>query len=127
MEMRSPLSRARGAGGSKDGAAHHWWSERIWAIALIPLLIWFAVSAVSLVGADHAAFKEWAGAHGNPVLLILFTIAMYHHGQMGLTVIIEDYVHGEAVNFIAVLLTKLVAFFCAAYTIFSVIRLTFGT
>jgi len=84
-------------------------------------------SAVTLVGVDHATFKAWVGTHGNPVLLILLTIAIYHHGQMGLTVILEDYVHGEAANFISVLLVKLGAFFFAAYTIFSIVRLTFGT
>ncbi len=126
MDMRSSLSRARGHGSAKEGAAGHGWAQRLTAIALIPLLLWFAASAVTMVGADHATFKAWASAHGNPVLLILFTIAMYHHGQMGLTVIIEDYIHHEAVNFTTILLVKLGAFFCAAYTIFSIVRLTFG-
>ncbi len=126
MDMRSSLSRARGHGSAKEGAAGHWWAERIWAIALIPLCLWFVASAVTMVGADHATFKAWVGAHGNPVLLILLTIAMYHHGQMGLTVVIEDYVHHETASFVGLLLVKMGAFFFAAYTIFSIVRLTFG-
>lgn len=126
MDMRSSLSHARGHGSAKEGGVGHWFAERIWAIALIPLLLWFAASAVTMVGADHATFKAWVSAHGNPVLLILFTIAMYHHGQMGLTVVIDDYIHHEAVNLTAIVLVKLGAFFCAAYTIFSIVRLTFG-
>lgn len=126
MEMRSPLSRARGVGTAKEGGIGHWWVERLTAIALVPLCLWFVVSAVSMVGADHAMFRVWVGAHGNPVLLILLTIAMYHHGQLGASVIIEDYVHNEAANVISLILVKLGAFFFGAYTIFSIVRLTFG-
>ena len=126
MELRSPLGRARGFGSAKEGGTGHWWAQRLTAIALGPLTLWFVASAVFMVGADHAAFKEWVGTHGNPVLLILLTVALYHHLQLGLQVVIEDYIHTEAVNVTAVILVKLGAFFCAAYTIFSILRLTFG-
>ncbi len=126
MELRSSLGRVRGLGGSKEGGIAHWWAERLAAIALIPLTLWFVFSAVSMTGADFVHFKAWVGTYGNPVLLILFTIAAYHHGQMGMSVIIEDYVHNEAVHLIALILVKLGAFFCATYTIFCIARLTFG-
>ena len=101
MELRSTLSKVRGHGLSTEGGVGHWWAERITAIALVPLTIWFIVSALSMVGADYAAFKAWIGGHGNAVLLILLTIAVYHHGQLALQGIIEDYIHHEAVHFIA--------------------------
>jgi len=126
MELRSPLSRARGLGPTKEGGTGHWWAERMTAIALVPLTVWFVISAISMVGADHATFKAWAGAHGNPVLLILFSIAVYHHGQLALQVIIEDYIHHEAVHFTVLIGVKLTAIFLAAFTIFSVAKLTFG-
>ncbi len=126
MELRSPLGRVRGLGSPKEGGTGHWWAERMTAIALVPLTVWFVISAISMVGADHATFTGWVGAHGNPVLLILLTIALYHHLQLGLQVVIEDYIHHEAVNVTAVVLVKLGSFFCAAYTIFSIVRLTFG-
>lgn len=126
MEFRSSLGRVRGLGVSKEGGIGHWWAERLAAIALVPLTLWFIYSAVLMTGADLVHFKAWVGAYGNPVLLILFTIAVYHHGQMGMTVIIEDYVHHEAANLIAIVLVKLGAFFCATYTIFCIARLTFG-
>ncbi|MFQ5764699.1 MAG: succinate dehydrogenase, hydrophobic membrane anchor protein [Rhodospirillales bacterium] len=126
MELRSPLSRARGLGAAKEGGMGHWWAARLTAIALVPLMLWFVVSAIFLVGADHAAFKAWVGAFGNPVLLILLTIALYHHAQLGLQEVIEDYVHHEAANVTAIVLVKLGAFFCATFTIFSIVRLTFG-
>jgi succinate dehydrogenase / fumarate reductase membrane anchor subunit len=126
MEMRSSLGRARSLGESKEGGLGHWRAERLSAIALVPLTLWFVFSAVFLVGADLATFKAWVGTHGNPVLLILFTIAAYHHGHLGLSVIIEDYIHHEAVNPIALILVKIGSFFCAVYTIFCIVRLTFG-
>jgi succinate dehydrogenase / fumarate reductase membrane anchor subunit len=126
MELRSPLSRVRGLGPAKEGGTGHWWAVRITAIALVPLVVWFVISALSMVGADYAQFRAWAGAHGNPVLLILLTIAIYHHGQLGLQVIIEDYIHHEAAHFTTLILVKLGALFLAVYTIFSVVRLTFG-
>ncbi len=126
MEMRSPLSRARGLGPTKEGGTAHWWAERMTAIALVPLTIWFVISAIAMVGADYATFKAWAGAHGNPVLLILYAIAVYHHGQLGMQVIIEDYIHHEAVHFTALILVKMTAVFLAAFTIFSIAKLTFG-
>lgn len=126
MELRSTLSKVRGHGLSTEGGVGHWWAERMTAIALVPLTLWFVVSALTKVNADHATFVEWAGAEGNPVLLILLTIAVYHHGQLALQVIIEDYIHHEAVHFTALIAVKLGAFFLAAFTIFSVARLTFG-
>ncbi len=127
MEMRSPLGRVRGLGTTKEGGTGHWWAERMTAIALVPLTIWFVISAISMVGADHATFKEWVGAHGNPVLLILLAIAVYHHGHLALQVIIEDYIHHEVVHFTVLIGVKMVAFFLAVYTIFAVAKLTFGT
>ena len=126
MELRSPLGRVRGLGTTKEGGTAHWWAERMTAIALVPLTIWFVISAISMVGADYAEFKAWAGAHGNPVLLILYAIAVYHHGQLALQVIIEDYIHHEAVHFIFLIGVKMTAIFLAAFTIFSVAKLTFG-
>ena len=126
MELRSTLSRVRGSGLSTEGGVGHWWAQRITAIALVPLTVWFVISAISMVGADHAQFRAWAGAHGNPVLLIMLTVAVYHHGQLGMQVIIEDYIHHEAARFTALILDKLGAVFLAIYTIFSIVKLTFG-
>ena len=126
MELRSPLGRVRGLGPAKEGGTAHWWAQRMTAIALVPLTVWFVISAISMVGADYAEFRAWAGAYGNPVLLIMLTVAVYHHGQLGMQVIIEDYIHHEAARFTALILVKLGAVFLAIYTIFSVAKLTFG-
>ena len=115
------IRKAASATGGRNGAA-----LAVGAVDASSELLGILGGASGMTGADIAQFKAWVGAYGNPVLLILFTIAVYHHGQMALTVIIEDYVHNEAANLIALVLVKLGAFFCATYTIFCIVRLTFG-
>ena len=127
MELRSPLGRVRGLGPTKEGGTGHWWMQRLTAIALVPLTIWFVVSTVSMVGVDLAYFREWISGPGNAVLLILLTIAVYHHGQLGLQVVIEDYIHHEWVHFTAIISVKLGAFSMAVYTIYSITLLAFGS
>lgn len=124
MEMRSPLARVRGLGSSNDGI-HHWWVQRLTGIALIPLVLWFVLYAVGLASADLATVKAWVGAHYNPVLLILLIICMFHHGQLGLQVVIEDYIHKESVKVTSLLLVKGGALLLGACSAFAVLRLTF--
>lgn len=125
MDMQSHLARARGLGSTNEGVGH-WWMQRLTGIALIPLTLWFIYSAVQMSGASHAEFTTWVGTHGNPVLLILLIIAIFHHGQLGLQVVIEDYIHSEGPKVALLVLTKFAAIFIGACSIFAVLRLTFG-
>ena len=126
MEFRSQLGRVRGLGASHEGA-HHFWVQRVTGVALVPLLLWFVFAATSMVGADVETFKTWVGTHYNPVLLILLILAMFHHAQLGLQVIIEDYVHSEAIKITSLILTKFAVVLIGACAIFAVIRMTFGS
>jgi succinate dehydrogenase / fumarate reductase, membrane anchor subunit len=125
MSMRSPLGRVRGLGSSNDGV-HHWWAQRLTGLALVPLSLWFIFSVVGLAGADLPTVTAWIGQHGNPVMLILLTIAMFHHAQLGLQVVIEDYVSAESTKVFLLVVTKLMAVLFGASCIFAVLRLTFG-
>ena len=126
MEMRSYLSRARGLGSTNEGV-HHWRWQRITGIALVPLALWFVFSMISLIGADLTTVRAWVGAHGNPVLLTSLIIAMFHHAQLGLQVVTEDYVHGEATKASSLFIIKTIAVLCGMSCIFAVLRLTFGS
>ncbi|MEQ8320179.1 MAG: succinate dehydrogenase, hydrophobic membrane anchor protein [Rhodospirillales bacterium] len=126
MELRSQLGRVRGLGASHEGA-HHFWVQRITGIALVPLVIWFVLSASSVVGADLSTFKAWVGTHYNPVLLVMLIVAMFYHAQLGLQVVIEDYVHGEGVKIASLILVKFAIYLIGACAVFAVIRLTFGS
>tara|TARA_R110000787_G_scaffold285173_2_gene400185 strand:+ start:143957 stop:144337 length:381 start_codon:yes stop_codon:yes gene_type:complete len=126
MEMRSQLGRVRGLGSNKEGA-HHFWVQRVSGVALIPLALWFVFAVTSVIGADLSTFKAWVGTHYNPLLLVLLIGCMFYHAQLGLQVIIEDYVHGEAVKLTSLIVMKFAAVLLAGSAVFAVIRLTFGS
>ena len=124
-DLRSPLNRVRGLGSAKEGT-HHWWAQRLTALALIPLTIWFVVSIICLTGADHATAKAWLGSLW-PAALLILTIGMtFHHGQLGLQVVIEDYVHNEALKIASILLVKGVAVVLSVVAIAAIARIAFG-
>jgi succinate dehydrogenase / fumarate reductase membrane anchor subunit len=119
--MRTTLGRVRGLGSSHDGVGH-WWAQRLTAVALAPLVIWFVISALSLMGADYAEFQAWLGTFGNAVLLILLAIALFHHAQLGIQVVIEDYVHAEAPKMIGLIATKFIAAVAGASTVLAIVK-----
>ena len=126
MEMRSPLARARGLGSTGDGF-HHWWLERLSAIALVPLVLWCAWAMTGLVGTDLAGLKAWAGHGQNAVLLILTVMTGLYHWQSGMQVVLEDYVHNKPVKVAAIITVKLAALLMGALNVFAVLKLVFGS
>jgi succinate dehydrogenase / fumarate reductase, membrane anchor subunit len=92
--MRSALGRVRGLGSAKEGV-EHWWMQRLTAIALVPLTVWFVASIVAHAGADQAAVAAWVASPFVAVPLILLVIATFYHAALGLQVVIEDYIAHE--------------------------------
>jgi succinate dehydrogenase / fumarate reductase membrane anchor subunit len=123
-DFRSPLSRARGLGSAKSGV-HHWWIQRLTAIALIPLVVWFAISLVMLSGADYAVVRAWIGSPLVMVLLILTIGIGLHHGQLGLQVVWEDYTDG-GLRVVMIVLTKFIAVVFGLGAIVAIMRIGFG-
>ena len=76
--MRSPLGRAIGLGSAKEGVAH-WWRQRVSALALVPLTLWFVIAVIGLIGADHAAFVAWVRSPMPAVFLVLLLVATFYH------------------------------------------------
>ncbi|UYN95137.1 MAG: succinate dehydrogenase, hydrophobic membrane anchor protein [Enhydrobacter sp.] len=124
-DLRTPLARARGLGSAKDGLAH-WWAQRLTAIALIPLTVWFAISLVMLSGADYATVRAWIGAPLVMVLLVLTIVIGLHHGQLGMQVVIEDYVHGEGWKLALIVAIRFVAVLFGLGAIVAIMRIGFG-
>lgn len=125
MKFRSPLSQARGLGSAKSGT-HHWWMQRVTAIALVPLIIWFLVSTLGLLGADYDVVKAWVAQPLTSVLLILFVSAFFYHMKLGVQVVIEDYVHGEGRKLAALLAVNFAAIALCVACIFSILKIAFG-
>lgn len=92
MNLRSDLGRARGLGSAKDGV-RHWRLQRLTAVALVPLSVWFLLEVLCMFRADHATIVAWISAPYVTVLLIGFALALFWHMKLGLQVVIEDYVH----------------------------------
>lgn len=125
MSLRSPLARARGLGAAHNGT-HHWWAQRLTSIALAPLILWLAFSFVSLATADHATATAWLRAPVNAILMLALIAALFHHMQLGLQVIIEDYVHGHARKFVVLIVVKFGAALLAIAAAFAVLKVAFG-
>ncbi len=123
--MRSALGRVRHLGSAKEGV-QHWWAQRLTALALVPLTLWFVASIAYLAGADHAGFTGWVARPHNALLMILLLGAGFHHAQLGLQVVIEDYVHGEGAKLAALIVVKFAALLLALAGIFAVLKIAFG-
>lgn len=123
--LRSPVARVRGLGSAKEGV-HHWWMQRVTAIALVPLSVWFVASVVCLAGADHAAITQWLGAPFTLGALSLTLIAAFYHAVLGLQVVIEDYIHAKAVKVTLILLIQFAAFAFTAAGIIAMLMIAFA-
>ena len=124
-DLRTPLARARGLGSAREGVKH-WWAQRLTAIALIPLVVWFAISLVMLSGADYDIARAWIGSPLVMVLLILTIVIGLHHGQLGLQVVIEDYVHGDGWKLALIVAVRFVAVIFGLAAVVSILRIGFG-
>jgi succinate dehydrogenase / fumarate reductase, membrane anchor subunit len=124
--MRSPLGRAVGLGSAKEGV-EHWWLQRITAVALVPLSLWFVIAIIRLVGADFDSVRDWVGNPLSAIGLVLLVIATFYHASLGLQVVIEDYVHAELTKLGLVVVIRLACFAFAVAGIFAVVGMAVGT
>ena len=125
MNLQTPLGRARGLGSAKSGTKH-WWAQRVTAIALIPLTIWFVVAMISATGNDYNNAQQFIGNPINAILFILLIVATFHHAQLGLQVVIEDYVHNKPMEIGLSIITKGTVIVLGLSSVFAVLSITFG-
>ena len=125
MSLRTPLARVRGHGSAKEGP-RHWWAQRMSAVALIPLTLWFVASLLSLATADYALVVEWVRQPLVTVLLVLLLGALFYHAQLGIQVVFEDYVHVEWLKIANLIVLKLLSVLLAVVAIFCVLRIALG-
>ena len=120
----SPMARAVGLGSAKKGS-QRWWAERVTAVALVPLTLWFVASIIAHAGSDYATFITWLQAPLTTLLMILLLIALFHHSALDLQVVIEDYVH-SGFKFAAVIAVRLGCYGLAVAGIIATLRVAFG-
>ena len=118
--MRSALGKARGKGSARGGT-HHWMMQRITAIGLIPLTIYLIIALVRAMTLDYGGALEWFKFPINGAAMILFITAAFYHANLGMQIIIEDYVPSEIKRISIIIAIKLVFCAAAALSIFSIL------
>src|SRR5215510_8066590 len=124
--LRSPVGRAIGLGSAKEGV-EHWWLQRVTAVALVPLTLWFVVAVVRLSSANIDTARDWVGRPLPSILLVLLLIATFWHVSLGLQVVIEDYVHIDLAKLGLIIAVRLACFALAVAGIFAVLGMALGT
>jgi succinate dehydrogenase / fumarate reductase membrane anchor subunit len=125
MSFRTPLSTARGLGSAKHGVSH-WVSERVAAVALVPLVIWVAYSVILLAQLDYYGAVEWISSPVNATLMILTFAISFMHMQSGLRVVIEDYVYSHLGKAACLLANLFVSGLAGALAIMSILKVALG-
>ena len=123
--MRSPLGRAVGLGSAKEGV-EHWWAQRLTAIALVPLSLWFVSAIIGIAGADLETMQNWVGLPLPAILLVLLLVAAFYHLSLGLQVVIEDYVHTDLAKLGLIIIVRLLSFGFAVAGVFAVVSIALG-
>jgi succinate dehydrogenase / fumarate reductase membrane anchor subunit len=124
--LRSPLGHVLGLGSAKGGA-HHWWLQRLTSVALVPLTIWFAVSILSLPALDHVTVISWMSQSWTALLLILLVLVGAWHSQLGVRVVVEDYVNSNGVKTITLVIVTFLHALIAIAGVFAVLKVAFGS
>ena len=125
MSLRSPIGRVTGLGAAKEGGAH-WWSQRVTSVALVLLGLWFVFALLRMPDFTHEAVVQWIGSPLNSVLLLLLIGTLVYHSQLGVQVVVEDYVHHHGLKIATMMLLTFAHVAVAALAIFAVLRIAFG-
>lgn len=125
MSLQSPLSRVLGSGSAKEGT-EHWWQQRVTAVALLILGLWFAIAIVGLDSFDRVAVAAWAASPFNAIMLLLLAVTLAWHSLLGIQVVVEDYVHGPALKVFSIVLNKFVHVFLAIAAAFAILKVFLG-
>lgn len=125
MKFRSPLKNARGLGSANEGLSH-WWLQRISAVALIPLSLWFVYSLLFIFSAPYDGVANWFHSPLNSSLMMMFVLISLYHGQTGIQVVIEDYIHTKPLSIALLLLVKGGSLLLAVVSVVSILKVAIG-
>ena len=126
MSLVTPLNRVLGLGTAK-GAAEHWWHQRLTAVALVPLALWFTVGLLMLPDFSYPAVAGWVHRPVTSILLILFVGAAAYHSFLGVQVVVEDYVTGKGSRVAALMASAFAHTGLTVAAVFSILKIAFGS
>jgi len=119
MSLKSPLGRVLGLGAAGTGT-EHWLAQRLSAVALVPLTIWFAISLVTLGTLDYYTVTAWAAAPLHAILLALLVVTLVYHSSLGTQVVVEDYIHTPGQRVVVLIVLRLLHVVLAVAGVFAV-------
>lgn len=123
-DLRTPLARVKGLGSARDGTSH-FWHQRLTALLLVPLVLWIGF-CIAALPAEYGTLLSWVQQPLVTVALVLLVIAVFYHAQLGLQVIIEDYISSHARRTVVLLLSNLLCLFFGTVGVVSVLKIAFG-
>jgi succinate dehydrogenase / fumarate reductase, membrane anchor subunit len=125
MSLRSPLGRVLGLGSAKDGTGH-WWAQRVTAIALLPLTVWFVIALLTLPGMDYETVRTWVSVPITAFLALLLVAVLTYHSYLGTIVIVEDYVSSSGMKVLSLMVLRFLYVLAGGAAIFAILRVAFG-
>jgi succinate dehydrogenase / fumarate reductase, membrane anchor subunit len=125
MSLRSPLSRVLGLGSAKDGTAH-WWAQRVTAVALVPLTLWFVFSLLTLPDFEYETVRTWLSVPITGFLALLLVGVLSYHSYLGTIVIIEDYVTSSGMKVLTLMTLRFLYVLAGGAAMFAILRLVLG-
>ena len=126
MSLQSPLTRVRGRGSAKSGVSH-WWVQRVTAVTLVPLTLWFVVKLLGLPSLNIGDVREWVAEGWTPVLLIMLLGAMAWHSALGVQVVLEDYIRLKSLKVAALFTSTIFHVLVAIAGSYAVLRIALAT
>ena len=121
--MRTPLARVRGLGSAKSGL-HHWWHQRLTAIALVPLMVATILVVANIGTLDYAGAVALMASPFIAALLLLLVLVGFYHAALGIQVVLEDYVAAEGKRLVLIIFVKMALFALATLTILSILKIS---
>ena len=125
MSLRSPLGKVLGLGSAKDGT-EHWWGQRVSAVALTLLGLWFIVCLLRLPGFEQRVVVDFLSAPLNAILMALLCATLAYHSYLGVQVVLEDYVHASGLKVISLVASRFAHIFVAVASIYAVLKIGLG-
>lgn len=124
-DMRTPLGKVRGLGSAKEGTSH-FWTQRLSAVALVPLVLFFIGLLVSLNGASYVEVRTALAHPFTALVMALFVLTGVYHMRLGMQVVIEDYIHGEGLKIACVMLNTFFSVVVGFACVYAILKLSFG-
>jgi succinate dehydrogenase / fumarate reductase membrane anchor subunit len=125
MSLRSPLGTVLGMGSAKEGTSH-WWAQRVSAVALIPLTLWFVFSLLALPAFDYDTVRTWLSVPFSAFLTVLLVAVMTYHSYLGTSVIVEDYLASTGMKVLLLMTLRFLYVLTGGAAIFAILRIAFG-